>query len=200
MGKSYNMKNIFSIISVGLFICCTSNENKGVDSKKNNLISVSPSNKLSKVPCKEDLLVKTLLNNGIKAVKSGDLISEPEIKFISGYSDDFSFTNYQLSYKENTIDFVDTVYEKTKVDKRNLYLNNMPLNDCNIKNNIFDLDSMEVHIVYTESEFYTFKNNPVYLLVVSHPMNWVGAMTRFSFFQLINTKEKIVVEFIRDGK
>ena len=192
------MKNIFSLIFVGLFACCTSNVNKEIDSTTGNLTSVSPSNKVTEVPCKEDSLVKTLLNNGIKAVKGGELISEPDIKFTSGYSDDFSFTHYQLSYKENTIEFVDTVYEKSKVDKRNLYLNNMLLNVCNINNNTFDLDSMEVHIVYTESEIYAFKNNPFYLLVVSHPMNWVGTMTRFSFFQLINSKEKTVVEFIRE--
>lgn len=193
------MKNLFSLIFVGLFACCTSNVNREVVSTISNLTPVSRNNKVAEVPCKEDSLVKILLNNGIKAVKGGELISEPDIKYTSGYSDDFSFTHYQFSYNENSIEFVDTVYEKSKVDKRNLYLNNKPLNVCCIKNNTFDLDSMEVHIDYTESEIYTFKNNPFYLLVVSHPMNWVGTMTRFSFFQLINSKENTVVEFIRDA-
>ena len=31
-------------------------------------------------------------------------------------------------------------------------------------------------------------------------MNWVGRMTSFSFFQLINSKEKTVVEFVREGE
>jgi len=192
------MKNLFSLIFVGLFVCCTSNVKKDVDSKTSNLPSASPRYKADNVPCKEDSLVKMLLNNGIKAVQGGELISEPDIKFTSGYSDDFSFTNYQLSYKENTIEFVDTVFENSKVDKRNLYLNNMRLNVCNVKNNAFALDSMEMHVVYTESDFYAFKNNPAYLLVVSKPMNWVGTMTRFSFYQLVNLKEKSVIEFIRE--
>jgi hypothetical protein len=194
------MKNLFSLIFVGLFICCTSNVKKDVDSKTNNLIPASPRNNVDEVLCMEDSLVKILLKNGVMGLQGVELIEEPDIKFTWGYSDDFSFTHYQLSFKENNIEFIDTVYEKSKVDKRNLYLNNKRLNVCKIKNNGFNLDSMEVHVVYTESEIYTFRNNPFYLLIVSHPMNWVGRMTSFSFFQLINSKEKIVTEFVREGE
>ncbi|HMQ70832.1 MAG TPA: hypothetical protein PKC58_17785 [Ignavibacteria bacterium] len=192
------MKNLFSLIFIGLFVCCTSNVTKDVDSKASNLISATPRNNVDEVLCAEDSLVKVLLKNGVETLQGGELINDPDIKFTSGYSDDFSFTRYQLSYKEINIDFIDTVYEKSKVDKRNLYLNNKRLNVCNIKSDAFNLDSMEVHVVYTESEIYAFRNNPFYLLIVSHPMNWVGRMTSFSFFQLINLKEKTVVEFIRE--
>jgi hypothetical protein len=190
------MKNLFSLIFIGLFVCCTSNVTKDVDSKSSDFMSASPRSNVDEVHCSEDSLVKILLKNGVRALQGGELIDEPEIKFISGYSDDFSFTRYQFSYKEISIDFIDTVYEKSKVDKRDLYLNDKRLNVCNIKSNAFNLDSMEVHVVYTESEIYAFRNNPFYLLIVSHPMNWVGRMTRFSFFQLINLKEKTVVEFV----
>ncbi len=192
------MKKIFSLISVWCFNCCTSNVNIEVAPKVSNLIPVSPNNKVAEVLCKEEPLVKTLISNQKIALEGCDLIGEPDIKYTSGYTDNFSFTQYQLSYKENTFEFDDTVFEKSKVNKRNTYLNKKLLNVCNIKNNTFDLDLMEVHIVYSESEIYAFKNNPFYLLVISHPMNWVGTMSRFSFFQLINLKEKTVVEFIRE--
>lgn len=193
------MKNLFGLIFIVLFVCCISNAKKRVESKTSDYTFSSPSYEVAEVTCKEDSFVKVLLNNGIKTVKDRMLlISENNIKYTSGYSNDFSFAHYKLSYKENTIEFVDTIYEKRKIDKRNLYLNKMQLNVCKIKNNVFDIDSMELHVVYTESEIYTFENSPSYLLVVSHPMNWVGTMTRFSFFQLINLKEKTVVEFIKE--
>jgi hypothetical protein len=154
---------------------------------------------VDEILCSEDSLVKVLLKNGVKTLHGVELINDPDIKFNSGYSDDFSFTRYQLSYKEVNIDFIDTVYQKGNVEKRNLYLNKKRLSVCNIKSNAFNLDSMEVHVVYTESEIYAFRNNPFYFLIVSHPMNWVGRMTSFSLFQLINLKEKIVVEFVREG-
>ncbi len=194
------MKNLFGLIFVGLFICCTSNVKKDVDSKTYNLIPASPRNNVDEVLCMEDSLVKILLKNGVMGLQGVELIYDPDIKFTSGYSDDFLFTHYQLSYKKNNIEFIDTVYQRSKVDKRNLYLNKKRLNVCKIKNNLFNLDSMEMHVVYTESEIYTFRNNPFYLLIVSHPMNWVGRMSSFSFFQLINSKEKTVTEFVREGE
>lgn len=194
------MKSLFGLIFIGLFICCTFNVKKDFNSKASDLASNPPRSNEDKILCNEDSLVKILLKNGIRALQGVELIDKPDIKFTSGYSDNFSFTRYQLSYKEINIDFIDTVYEKSKVDKRNLYLNDKPLNVCNIKSNDFNLDSMEVHVVYTESEIYASRSNPFYLLIVSHPMNWVGRMTSFSFFQLINLKERTVVEFVREEK
>ena len=192
------MKKQISLIFVGLFVSCTPNVKEEIDDATSNLTSVSQTYNVAEVPCKDDSLVKVLFNNGLKSVKGEKLISEPDIKYTSGYSDDFSFTNYQLSFKENIIEFIDTIYEKSKIDKRNFYLNNRRLNVCKIRNTAFDLDSMEMHVVYTESEIYSFKNNPFYILVVSHPMNWVGTMTRFSLFQMINLRDKTIFEFIME--
>jgi hypothetical protein len=189
------MKNLFSLFIVGMFVSCSSNVNIDVDPLSSNKPFVSSNFEIAQFH--EDSLAKMIIYNGISAVNDKELISEPDIKFNSGYTDDLSFTVYQFSYKENAIHFIDTMYEKSNLDKRDLYLNNIRLNVCKMKDGTFDLDSMDMHIVYSESEFYVFENNPFYFLVISHPMNWVGTMTSFSFYQLINSKEKTVTEFIR---
>ena len=87
------MKNLFGLIFIGLFVCCTSNAKKQVESETSDYTSSSPSCEVVEVVCKEDSLVKMLLNNGIKTVKDRMLlIFENDIKYTSGYSDDFSFT------------------------------------------------------------------------------------------------------------
>lgn len=195
------MKNLLILILLSFIVCCRTNEKKEASQK--NIDSLSDSSKYGvgeNVNCSADSLVKLLLKNGIDSLFVREFTPEPNISFSSDYSDDFSFTKYSFSYNGNNLVFIDTVYEKSrsKIDERNIYLNDLRLNVCDIKSKSFDVDSMEIHIVYTESEIYTFKNNPSYLLVVSHPMNWVGQMMRFSFFQLINIKERQVIEFIRE--
>jgi hypothetical protein len=196
------MKSLFSVVFVILFVSCGTNVKKEVDDKTNKTISDSSKYHIDEsiYDCMEDSLVKKVLKNGRKDMQVRELIPKPNISFSSGYSDNFSFTQYRFSYKGNNLEFVDTAYEKNrgKIDKRNTYLDGVRLDVCSIKNNTFVVDSVEMNIVYTESEIYTFVNNPSCLLIVSHPMNWVGTMTRFSFFQLINSKQKTVIEFIRE--
>ena len=56
---------------------------------------------------------------------------------------------------------------------------------------VFDLNLLEICYL---------KNNDNIVIIKNTPMNWVGRMTNFSFFQLINLKEKTVVEFIREDE
>jgi hypothetical protein len=68
------MKNLFGLIFVGLFICCTSNVKKDIDSKTYNLIPASPRNNVDEVLCVEDSLVKILLKNGVMGLQGVELI------------------------------------------------------------------------------------------------------------------------------
>jgi hypothetical protein len=192
-----NLKIIINLIFIGLFCCCNSSKNSKVDTIINT--PVSSYKTAIKIPCIEDSIVKTLLNNGSIADKGWNLISDPKIENSSGYSNEFSFTHYQLYFKGNSYAFVDTFFEKNKMNKQNFYLNKKPLNVCNVKNNTFNLDSMEMQIDYKEALFYDVKNNSSYLLIKSIPMNWVGSMSKFSFFQLIYLKENLVFQFISEG-
>jgi len=77
-------------------------------------------------------------------------------------------------------------------------INNEPLKKYTMKNSEFNIDSMELVIDLNELNICYLKNNSNIIIIASKPMNWVGRMTRFSFFQLINSKEKTVFEFIRE--
>lgn len=138
-------------------------------------------------PSKADSLIIMLITDYIRT----------HIKFTSGCFNDLSDTCYRILYKEYTIDFVDTAYAQSQSDKWILYLNETPLKVQRVKNNQFDIDSIEMHLNYSESEFYAFKNDSDFLLVVSHPMNWGGLMEQVFFYQLINLREGIVFELIR---
>lgn len=197
-----SMKNLLISILGYFLVCCNTSDKKYDNHETIHSLPDSSKTGVSKIfDCSDDSLANVLLKKGKDSLLVQEFIPEPAISFSSDYSDDYSFTKYSFSYKGNKLAFIDTVFEKnrSKTNKRSIYINDLPLNVCGIKNKSFAVDSMEMHIIYTESEIYTFKNNPSYLLVVSHPMNWVGLMTRFSFFQLIDIKERKVIEFIREG-
>ena len=54
----------------------------------------------------------------------------------------------------------------------------------------FDLNMLEICYI---------KNSDI-IIIKTAPTNWTGLMMNFSFYQLINLKEKIVIEYIREKK
>lgn len=190
------MKLVCLVFVVVLLSCAT-----GVKKERNSetLDSLSPDSRTIDVDCMEDSIVKFFVEKGKTTVLLEEARLKPDILFSSGYSDSSSFTTYQFLISGNRFEFTDTIFQRnmSSTTIRSVHVNGKQLDICRVKNDMFPLDSMDMHIVYSESEFYTFKNNPYYLVVISHPMNWVGTMTQYSFFQVINRKANSVSEFIR---
>lgn len=141
-----------------------------------------------------DTLVQYIFKQGLKGSQFVQIQPKPYIEFSSGESGEVSFYKYQFKYEDLKYELIAEHYP---IADRSIYIDKEKA--MVIRNNKnFNIDSLNLNIDYTESDFYAFKSNPTYLLVVSKSMNWVGRMTSFSFFQLINSKEKTVIEFIRE--
>jgi hypothetical protein len=163
--------------------------------------SISQASNGTRNECLEDSVVQVILAQGIKALNVRKLFPEPVVHFNSGYTDDLSFTQYHFILNGIKFEFNDTVHEKNSgnITERAVLIDGAEAIRCSFDNE-FAIDSIQMHIDYSESEVYCFDNIASYLLVVSHPMNWTGLMTKYSFFQLIGIKERAVAEFISDDQ
>lgn len=106
---------------------------------------------------------------------------------------EFSDEKNQIFFEKDTI----TYKTNSKGIKELVYINNKVLMKYRVKNSEFNIDSMELVVDLNELDICYIKDNPSIIIIKSNPMNWVGTMTRYSFFQLINSKEKTLVEFIK---
>lgn len=116
-------------------------------------------------------------------------------KRIISFTDTIGFSDEkdQIFFKKDTI----TYKTNSKGIKELVYINNKALMKYSVKNSEYNIDSMELVVDLNELDICYIKENPNIIIIKSKPMNWVGTMTRYSFFQLINSKEKTLVEFIR---
>ncbi|HMQ70835.1 MAG TPA: hypothetical protein PKC58_17800 [Ignavibacteria bacterium] len=140
-----------------------------------------------------DTLVQHVFKQGSKGNQLVEIQPKPNIEFSSGESGEVSFYKYQFKYEGFQYELI---AEHHSIADRSIYIDKNKARVIRKNSPNFNIDSLNLNIDYSESYLYGFKSNPTYLLVVSKPMNWVGTMTRFSFFQLINSKEKTVIEFI----
>ena len=120
-----------------------------------------------------------------------------------------------IDKKERIISYVDTIEDRGEINqifvekdtitytedfkgrRRITLFNNDSLRKYALENSEFNIDSMNLALDLNELEICYLKSNDDIVVIIIKPMNWVGKMTRFSFFQLINSKEKTVVEFIK---
>lgn len=109
---------------------------------------------------------------------------------------DFSDEKDQIFFEKDTITY------KTNAEGRKelISVNGKVLTKYRLKDSEFNIDSMVLVVDPNELDIYYAKDNPNIIIIKSKPMNWVGTMTKFSFLQFINSKEKTVVEFIREDE
>ena len=175
--RNNNVSNL-SLIFIGLLVCCTSKNVK-----------------------KEGDATVGRLNFSIEVVDS--LLKEERIcidkkERIISYKDTINYTGEinEIFLEKDTI----TYTEGRKGSKSITLFNNMPLRKYTLHDSIFNIDSMDLVLDLNLLEICYLKNNDNIIIIKTTPMNWVGRMTRFSFFQLINSKEKTVVEFIKENE
>ncbi len=106
------------------------------------------------------------------------------------YSDEIN----QIIFENDTI----TYRENNKGEKKIYLLNNKILKKYFVRNSEFTIDSMDLVFDLNQLEICYLKNNYNNIIIKSKPMNWVGTMAKFSFFQLINSNENTLIEFIRE--
>ena len=117
---------------------------------------------------------------------------------IISYSDTINFSDEkdQIFFERDTV-----IYKTNSKGRKELIsINNNVLTKYKLKDSEFNIDSMELVVDLNELNIYYAEDNPNIIIIKSKPMNWVGTMTKFSFFQLINSKDKTVVEFIREDE
>ena len=170
--------------------------NKKVTFGKSLIELDSNQNKTIQLAFSDDSLLNILLKSGKNGVLLEDISLKINRSYSSGYNKKYSFTNYEFVFNENKIEFIDTLYTKTGESKPSIFLDKKLLIIFPVTNKEIEIKSADLQLIYSESEVYTIKDEPEYLLVISHPMNWVGTMTRYSFFQLLNLKEGIVYEYV----
>lgn len=175
MGKNNTVSNLF-LIFVGLFVCCTSkNVKKEGDSTVGRLtFSIE--------------VVDSLL-------KEERICIDRKERIIS-YIDTIDYRGEinQIIFGKDTI----TYTENLKGRKSVTLFNNKSLGKYTLQNSKYTIDSMDLVFDLNLLEICYLKDNDNIVIIKTTPMNWVGRMTSFSFFQLINSKEKTVVEFVRE--
>jgi hypothetical protein len=192
--------NYFYILTFTITsLCCSDVESKKTIRKEGTTLLVAPLCNLPEAACDSiaQLFVKQFKRESRNIYSNERDKSEINFSFESGYSDVSSYKKYMFFYKGSSIALIDTSYN-IGTSKSITQVNGLDLNICNINNKDFVIDSMEMSIDYSNSDVYVFNHDTSYLLVVSKSDNWVGNMTRFSFFQLINVKENLVIQFITD--
>ena len=171
------MRNLY-IIFVGLFVCCTSkNVKKEGDSTEGRLtFSVE--------------VVDSLL-------KEERICIDKKERIIS-YTDTINYRGEinQIIFGKDTITYTDDLIGRKSIT----LFNNKSLRMYILQNSKYTIDSMDLVLDLNLLDICYLKNNDKIVIVKTTPMNWVGRMTNFSFFQLINLKEKTVVEFIKEEK
>lgn len=112
------------------------------------------------------------------------------------------FQHYSVPYGGRKVTFI--LEFSNMRDKRYHYLNQRTycIDSSSVKIIRYPHEEVTIDMTwaldYENAPFYFFKNDPSYLLVECSPMHWTGLMTRYyEFYQLIDLKEKLVVEFIR---
>lgn len=135
-------------------------------------------------------IVDSLMNLEKKCInKKKRIISFTDTIEFSDEKDQIFFEKDTITYKTNS-----------KGRKELISFNNEVLMKYRVKNSKYIIDSMELVIDLNELDICYLKDKPNIIIIKTKPMNWVGRMTRLSFFQLINSKEKTVVEFIREDE
>lgn len=168
------MSNRF-LIFVGLLLCCTSKNVKKDDNSTADQLIFSIG------------VVDSLL-------KEERICIDKKERIIS-FTDTMNYKGEinQIIFGKDTI-----TYAKNLQGRRSVTLfNSSSLRKYTLQDSAFIIDSMDLAFDFNLLEICYLKINDNVVIVKTTPMNWVGRMTSFSFFQLINTKEKTVVEFVR---
>jgi len=115
----------------------------------------------------------------------------PFVDFDSGEENDVSFYLYQINYTGVQVGFLAEHYS---ISNRSIFIDKMNIKKLRFNSRQFNIDSSDINIIYSESEFYSFKKDSSYMLVKSLPMLM---MKGYYFYQLVNIKDKEVIEFVR---
>jgi len=171
------MRNLFNVIFIGLFVCCTSKNVKEEGNYTGRLIFSAE-------------VVDSLLKE--------ERICIDKKEWITSYRDTIEYTDAinEIFFEKDTITYTEGFRERKTIT---LFNNNL-LRKYVLQNSEFNIDSMYLTLDLHDLEICYLKNNDNIVIIKTKPMNWVGIMTRLSFFQLINSKEKTVVEFIREDE
>jgi len=169
------MNNIFLLL-VGLFVCCTTKNAKkeGDSSLGNSTFS------------KE--VADSLLNEERNCIDKKERIIS--------YADTIDYMGEinQIIFEKDTI----TYTEDIKGRKSLTLFNNKHLRNHALQNSKYNIDSMDLVFDLNLLEICYLKNNDKIVIIKTKPTNWVGRMTSFSYFQLINSEENTLIEFIRE--
>lgn len=123
-------------------------------------------------------------------------IKNPTVDYESSVKDDFYCLVYRLEWNSKKVVFFDSVYNEPELVVRGISLDGTQLQVNDMYSRFFRIQDMELNIVYSESDFFGFKNSSDYLVVRSKSMNWVGAMANFYLVQLIDLRRKIVIRSV----
>lgn len=175
MERNKKLSNLF-LIFIGLLVCCKSNNLK----KDENF----PIDRLTYSINFIDSLLKEKKN-----------CIEKKERIIS-YIDTINYVGEinEIFIKNDTITYIENLNGIKSIS----LFNNMTLRKHTLQDSIFNIDSMDLVLDLNLLEICYLKYNDNIIIVNTKPMNWVGTMTRYSFFQIINSKDKTVLEFIRD--
>lgn len=173
MDKNNTMNNLI-LIFFGLFVSCTSKDVSKYGDSTINRLNFS----------------KEVVDSLLKVERICIDKKERKISYIDTI--DYRGEINQIIFGKDTITYNENLEGRKYVS----LFNNMNLRKFTIQNSKYNIDSMDLVIDLNLLEICYLKNNNYIVIIKTTPMNWVGKMTNFSFFQLINLKEKTVVEFV----
>lgn len=140
-----------------------------------------------------------LLNSGLDTNLVEQVMSENLSVLFESHTNqikssvDFSvqLSGYKVNFRQELVSSNTESYSSAPV-----FVDGSLLSEVQINHSPFKLREMELSIDFRDSEYYTVINKPNLFLVVSHPSNWVGRMTQFSIFQIIDVKNMCMVSFV----
>jgi hypothetical protein len=150
-------------------------------SHSNNIVAKDYSALDSLIPNFTHSIVKCII---IKVNMYREIFSQDSIK-----------ETYEIKLKSNNLSFENT-FGKHR-DKYECILNGKKMIPKLIFfEKEFILDSLRLQIDYTQSEYYKITNADDYLLIISKSNQWTGNMSSHSYYQIIDSKNEIITEFI----
>jgi len=178
------MKLLLFSINMVLLFSCNQVRNNNTD------VELIVSHKKDSIYIFNDTLVQNIIKYGIN--NNEFLKINPIIVFKSGEKNSVSFYYYQIQYYSLQLGFLSEHFD---VSKRSVSINKKTIKTIRNNTDELNIDSADINIIYTESDFYALKQDSSYLLIRSLPMLM---MKGYYFYQLVNLKEKTVIEFIRE--
>lgn len=169
-----NMKYLASLLLCFIFVYCNSYDNTRMEEPSTG----------TKPPYFKDL--NSLLNLDRNCVNN--------IKRIISYSDTINYKNEinQIIFNSDTITYIEDSNGRKNIS---LY-NGVHLRKYSFPSSKYNIDSLDIVLDLNLLDVCYLKGyNGVIIKTI--PMNWVGTMSNYYYYQLINKNDNSVVEFIK---